>query len=53
MRGDSVGDRLLLWLARRFPSRAKGLHWRVQDHRLDRAMARRAAAAEALRRWGR
>ena len=49
MRGDTTRDRLLLWLAHRVPyNLALRLRWRVQDHRLDRAMARRQRAVEAL-----
>jgi hypothetical protein len=50
MHGDSQWDRVLLWVADRVPDRwSQRLHWRVQDHRLDRAMARRERAHHALR----
>ena len=46
---DTRGDRVLLWVGRRFPSQARAIDWRVQDRRLARAERDRARVAEALR----
>lgn len=46
----TVGDRVMLWLARRFPSQARAIRWRVYDRQMDRAADERAAARDALAR---
>lgn len=46
---DARYDRLLLWLARRIPSQTGHLHGLVNDHRLERAIARRGQVSAALR----
>jgi hypothetical protein len=50
---DPRGDRVLLWVAVRVPSRARWLRALVDDHRLDRAVVERARLVEALRDTGR
>lgn len=51
MRTDTRWDRFLLWVASRAPyGMSQRLLWRVQDHRLDHAMASRERVAKELRR---